>query len=141
MRLISRDEINGKLDGLYNHPADTDDLAFIREYETMVDLLAEGLKSIGSVSVDNDEWGVNVDFAMSKRDTHTRSVVVVATCPRVFSEKLVETLVATLGNLPEKYRIIVDGWFSRTDNFYLFIDDEEICGWFESPEKAAIFES
>lgn len=141
MRLITKDEITGKFDGMYNHPADAADLDFIREYEAVVDLLENELKAVGSVSVDKDEWGVEVDFSMAKWDRYTRSVVIVAKCPRLFSKKLVETLVGVLDKLPQKYRIIVDGWFSRGDNFYLFIDNEEICGWFSNPDKAAIFES
>lgn len=141
MRLITKDEITGKFDGMYNHPPDAEDPNFISEYEAVVDELENQLKAIGSVSVDNGEWGVEVDFSMAKWDTYTRSVVIVATCPRVFSKKLVETLVGALDKLPQKYRIIVDGWFSHGDNFYLFIDEKEVCGWFHSPEKAAVFES
>ena len=65
MKLLSYEEIDSKLDGLYNHPVKKDDL-FVREYEAAVDQLALDIKVIGSVRVDDDEFGVDVDFSMSK---------------------------------------------------------------------------
>jgi hypothetical protein len=141
MKLISYDEIDEKLDGLYNHPSSTEDAAFIREYEALVDRLAEDLKAIGSVSVDHDEFGVEVDFSLGKWDTHTRSIIVVCSNPAVFSKKLVDAILKTLKEYPEKYRVILDGQFSHGDPFYVFLDEGGICGWFRSPEKASVFES
>ena len=139
MKLISYDEIDEKLDGFYNHPPDVSAPAFIREYEALVDRLAEALNAIGSVSVDDS--AAESDFYMVKWDVFSRSVVLVSSSPGVFSKKLVDTVLKTLREYPEKYRVILDGRFSHGDSFYVFIDEEEICGWFRSPEKARVFES
>lgn len=139
MKLIPTENKGAKFDELYNHPDDSDDPDFIREYESFVDELEKELIKFGSVSVDNDVWGVDVDFAMSKFDTMTRAVVVVACNPEVFSKKLVDTILETLKKLPVKYRVILDGKFSHKDDFYLFIDQDEVSGWFSDPQKAGVF--
>jgi hypothetical protein len=92
MKLISYDEIDQKLDGLYNHPASAEDYAFVCEYEAVVDQLARHLKTLGSVSIDNDKFGVEIDFSISKDYKVTRTIVVMTSNPNVFSKKLINTL-------------------------------------------------
>lgn len=140
MKLITKQDSGNKFDEFYNHPVSTADPTFIRKYEAVVDQLAQDLEAIGSVSVDNDQFGVDVDFSLSRRDAHTRTVVIVSSNPGVFSKKLVETIGGSLRKYPEKYRVILDAWFSRIESCYVFIDQDEVAGWFDDPEKAVRFE-
>lgn len=138
MKLINYDEVDEKLDGLYNHPSDADMAAFAKEYGSVVEQLAETLESIGSVSIDDSS--TESDFYMVKWDVHTRSIVVVSSSPTVLSKKLIKSILEGIESFPEKYRIVLDGRLSHGDSFYIFIDPEEVCGWFRNPEKVSTFE-
>lgn len=139
MKIINYQDIDGKLDGVYNHPM-TRGVRFWEEYDCVVDEVALGLSNLGSVGIDEESYHEKFDFLMSKNYKFTRSVVVVSTNPLVFSKRIIDVCIDVLVKVPERYQIIFDGAFSRGDSFYIFIEIDEVYAWFKTPERSKIFE-
>lgn len=83
MKLIERSEASALLDGNYNHPEQSE-IGFEKECADVVAKITVALSEVGSVAV--DEASKEVDFNFSKYDAATRSIFVVCSQPRVFSE-------------------------------------------------------
>lgn len=138
MKIISKGEVGVRFDEKSNHPVGVSADIFAEEYSGVIDGLSSALKRFGSIGIDGES--PESDFCMAKWDVYTRAIVLVSGSHHLFSPDLVDGIREFLKKQPIKYRVILDGWFSRKESCYLFIDPDEIVGWFDDVERVSVFE-